>query len=123
MKNILLLMGATLSLALGCAHECDWRPPRPSPQGGAGGGGSGGASSEGGADTEGGAGGEAARPSLCAKACRHLRELKCAEGEPTPAGKSCTSVCRNTEASGVVSLFPECALQITKCSELANCSD
>ncbi len=57
----------------------------------------------------------------CARACQRLATLGCAEAAPTDAGATCVEVCRNTEASGVVSLDPACVANIATCDEVDAC--
>ena len=57
----------------------------------------------------------------CARACGRLAALGCPEAEPTDAGAPCVEVCRNTEASGVVTFAPECVANATSCDDVDRC--
>jgi hypothetical protein len=48
----------------------------------------------------------------CSRACRRLATLGCPE---------CVAVCRDTEASGVVSLEPECVANVASCNDIDRC--
>lgn len=65
---------------------------------------------------------DAGTPADCDAACKHLRALKCPEGEPTAKGASCETVCNNTEGSGTITLSPACVAQIQTCSEVDSCT-
>jgi hypothetical protein len=65
---------------------------------------------------------DAGSPSECSAACKHLRELGCEEGKPTPAGASCEDVCNNVERSGTVTLHPACVIHIKHCNEIQSCA-
>ncbi len=57
----------------------------------------------------------------CGRACRRLTTLGCPEAEPTDAGATCVAVCRDAEASGVVSLEPECVANVASCDDIDSC--
>lgn len=58
--------------------------------------------------------------SNCSKACDHMAELKCPEGQPLSDGTSCAKWCEDTQNSGHA-LNPTCAISIATCADLANC--
>jgi len=64
---------------------------------------------------------DAATRSPCAKACAHLKALGCDEAKPTPSGATCTQVCANAEASGVVSMAPDCVAKAETCPIARRC--
>jgi len=65
---------------------------------------------------------DAGTPADCKTACDHLRALKCPEGEPTPKGATCETVCNHAEQSGTVTLWPGCVVKIQTCAEIDSCS-
>ena len=57
----------------------------------------------------------------CSLACSRLAALGCAEAAPTDGGASCVAVCQNAQASGVVSLEPECVANVAGCDDVDRC--
>lgn len=41
---------------------------------------------------------DAGRLDVCAKMCRHRRAIRCPDGDPTPAGTPCETLCRTNRA-------------------------
>lgn len=65
---------------------------------------------------------DAGTPADCDAACKHLRALKCPEGEPTAKGASCEDVCNNAENSQTITLSPVCVVKIKTCDEVDSCT-
>jgi hypothetical protein len=63
---------------------------------------------------------EAKRP--CLAACRRLSKLACESARPTPEGASCTLVCENVQASGVISWNIECIRKAESCAAADLCN-
>jgi hypothetical protein len=57
----------------------------------------------------------------CARACGRLAALACPEADTTDAGATCVEVCRNAEASGVVTLEPDCVADAATCDDIDRC--
>lgn len=57
----------------------------------------------------------------CVAACKHLRDLKCQEGYPTPEGNPCEMVCENVQFSGIVLLDLQCIVASENCNEASKC--
>ncbi len=53
----------------------------------------------------------------CGKACDHMKELHCPEGEPLEDGTSCQKFCEDTQNSGHA-LNPSCIVKITTCKQI-----
>ena len=64
---------------------------------------------------------DAAAHSPCYLACKKLAALGCPEAKPTAAGATCTQVCANIEASGVVSMGPDCVARAGSCVSARAC--
>jgi hypothetical protein len=64
---------------------------------------------------------DAGEDDACARACGRLAALGCPEAEPTDAGATCVEVCRNAEASGVVTLEPDCVADAATCDDIDRC--
>lgn len=68
---------------------------------------------------------DASRLDICAKACRNLRAHGCPDGQPTPAGTPCETVCREDRAQSEARLstrYLECLASLTSCSAEARCA-
>lgn len=60
----------------------------------------------------------------CAKMCQHRRALRCPDGDPTPDGSACETVCRTDSADPAARLTPTylaCLARGSKCSDDATC--
>lgn len=57
----------------------------------------------------------------CADACSRLRSLSCNEGEPTPDGTTCETICEDTNASGAVTYPTGCVAAAKDCAEARAC--
>lgn len=57
----------------------------------------------------------------CARACRHLRALRCLEGAHTTAGATCETVCR-TGLPPNGGIDPKCLQTVRTCDEEATCT-
>lgn len=57
----------------------------------------------------------------CASACDHLRALGCEEGQPTPGGATCETVCNNVEQSGATTLDVGCVATAETCDAARSC--
>jgi len=57
----------------------------------------------------------------CPAACEKLRALGCPEGDPLEDGTTCEEFCKNTQDKGHA-LRPSCVKDITKCSQVDECS-
>ncbi len=73
---------------------------------------------------------EAGTESDCARACTHLRALKCPEGDPTLGEdripntgdeSTCEDTCRDVESSGYTTLNPRCVSTVASCADLFSC--
>jgi hypothetical protein len=65
---------------------------------------------------------DAARLDAAAKACRHLRELHCATGNPTAAGTSCESVLRGIVVSRASRVDVPCLATVKSCTAQSACT-
>jgi hypothetical protein len=58
----------------------------------------------------------------CAAACAQLRALGCDEGEPSPEGKSCETVCRVAAEAGIA-LGTACVATASSCEAARACNE
>jgi hypothetical protein len=56
----------------------------------------------------------------CATACRRMQDLRCPEGDNTPAGASCLNVCWNAEENGLT-LPVRCLTEARSCDAAERC--
>lgn len=61
------------------------------------------------------------KPDVCSKACSKMSELGCPEGMPADAGKSCYTLCMDTQASKKFDLKPECIAVAKSVAEVRGC--
>jgi hypothetical protein len=68
--------------------------------------------------------GDAGPADSCARACARLRALGCSDGQPTPQGASCETVCRTASAEPAAMLTPtylDCLALLTRCDAEGSC--
>lgn len=65
---------------------------------------------------------EPSAPCTCESACARLREMRCAEAEPTDLGETCEDICGNA-AQSRAPLPVECLATARSCSEAAQCGE
>lgn len=57
----------------------------------------------------------------CAGVCQNWHDLGCEEGDGTPGGESCQSVCQNVMSSGVFEWNLPCMARVTACDQIRTC--
>lgn len=64
---------------------------------------------------------DASAPATCGDVCTHYRELGCKQGNPTPKGASCETVCENYQTSGIAKWNLACRVGVKSCESLDDC--